>query len=93
MIFINRYEEVLRMTISEAIEYYKIKQPKGEYVLVIEGAKETKTEDMNIDTAFEQVKKLIANGEKPVDACKAVAKETGFRKSELYAMLNDRVFE
>ncbi|MGN0607302.1 MAG: 16S rRNA (cytidine(1402)-2'-O)-methyltransferase [Oscillospiraceae bacterium] len=83
------YEEVLRMTISEAIEYYKIKQPKGEYVLVIEGAKETKTEDMSIDTAFEQVKKLIANGEKPVDACKAVAKETGFRKSELYAMLND----
>ena len=34
-----------------------------------------------------QVQKLIEMGEKPTDACKAVAKETGFRKSELYAKL------
>ena len=31
--------------------------------------------------------KLIDMGEKPTEACKAVAKETGFRKSELYAKL------
>jgi 16S rRNA (cytidine1402-2'-O)-methyltransferase len=31
------YEEVLRGTISEMIEYYNEKSPKGEYVLVIEG--------------------------------------------------------
>lgn len=82
------YEEVLRMTISEAIEYYSEKNPKGEYVLVIEGAKEENFKDMTAEDALEMVRKLIANGEKPSDACKSVAKETGFRKSELYSLLN-----
>lgn len=82
------YEEVLRMTISEAIEYYSTKTPKGEFVLVVEGAEDIKIENISIETAIAQVKKLIENGEKPVDACKAIAKETGFRKSELYSQLN-----
>ena len=37
-------------------------------------------EDITIEQAMDQVKKLIDMGEKPTDACKAVAKETGFRK-------------
>lgn len=82
------YEEVLRMTISEAVEYYSEKNPKGEYVLVIEGAKEIKSENISIEKAVDMVKNLIADGEKPSDACKSVAKETGFRKSELYSQLN-----
>ncbi len=82
------YEEVLRMTLSEAIEYYETKSPKGEYVLVIEGAEISQNEEITIEEAISQVKKLIENGEKAVNACKAVAKETGFRKSELYSMLN-----
>ncbi len=82
------YEEVLRMTISEAVEYYSEKSPKGEYVLVIEGFKPSENDEITIEEAVIQVRKLIENGEKPVDACKAVAKETGFRKSELYSMLN-----
>ncbi|MDE7278745.1 MAG: 16S rRNA (cytidine(1402)-2'-O)-methyltransferase, partial [Oscillospiraceae bacterium] len=36
------YEEVIRTTISGAIEYYSEKNPKGEYVLVVEGCSEEK---------------------------------------------------
>lgn len=82
------YEEVLRMTISEAVEYYSSRNPKGEYVLVVEGAKKTDSENISIEKAVEMTRKLIESGEKPSDACKAVAKETGFRKSELYSKLN-----
>ena len=81
------HEEVLRMTIGEAVEYYNSNEPRGEFVLVVEGKKADDSEDITIEQALAQVNKLIEMGEKPTDACKAVAKETGFKKSELYAAL------
>lgn len=81
------HEEVIRLTLAEAVEYYNINEPKGEFVLVLEGASEDAEDGITIEQAMEQVMKLIDMGEKPTEACKAVAKETGFRKSELYAKL------
>ena len=81
------HEEVLRMTLSEAVEYYNSNEPRGEFVLVVEGRNADDSKDITIGQALAQVKKLIDMGEKPTDACKAVAKETGFKKSELYAAL------
>ena len=81
------HEEVLRLTLAEAVEYYNNNEPRGEFVLVLEGAQENSGEEITIEQAMAQVQKLIEMGEKPTDACKAVAKETGFRKSELYAKL------
>ena len=79
------HEEVLRLTLSGAVEHYSVNEPKGEYVLVLEGAGNTSGEEITVEQALEQVRKLVEMGERPVDACKAVAKEHGFRKSELYA--------
>ena len=81
------HEEVIRLTLAEAVEYYNINEPKGEFVLVLDGASEDAEDGITIEQAMEQVMKLIDMGEKPTEACKAVAKETGFRKSELYAKL------
>lgn len=81
------HEEVLRMSLGEAEEYYSVNEPRGEYVLVLEGKTADDGEKLTIDEAMEQVKRLIENGEKPTEACKAVAKETGFKKSELYSAL------
>ena len=79
------YEEVLRMTISEAVEYYSVKSPKGEYVLVIEGKQNSESDSISIENALKQVENLVEAGEKPVNACKAIAKEYGLRKSDLYS--------
>lgn len=79
------YEEVLRMTISEAVEYYSVKSPKGEYVLVIEGRQNSESDSISIENALKQVENLVEAGEKPVNACKAIAKEYGLRKSDLYS--------
>ena len=81
------YEETLIFTLKTACEYYETHEPKGEFVLVIEGKTDSQESDISIEQALEQVRKLIGMGEKPTDACKAVAKETGFRKSELYSKL------
>lgn len=79
------HEEVLRLTISEACSYYSENEPKGEFVLVLEGASGAEDGGITIDQALEQVRRLVDMGERPVDACKAVAKESGLRKSDIYA--------
>lgn len=79
------HEEVLRITLAEAMDYYSKIEPKGEFVLVVDGAEENDGESITIQQAIEQVKKLVEMGERPVDACKAIAKESNFKKSELYS--------
>lgn len=82
------HEEAFRTTLSEAARYYTVNKPKGEFVLVIEGAK---AEDIlkaeTIEQAYEQVKNLVSKGMRGADACKEIAKSTGFSKGELYALL------
>ena len=82
------YEEVICCTLSEAIEYYREKSPKGEYVLVIEGAKTPDTPKLTIEKAVEMVNELVESGEKIITACKIIAQETGYKKSELYQLIN-----
>ncbi|MCX7658064.1 MAG: 16S rRNA (cytidine(1402)-2'-O)-methyltransferase [Oscillospiraceae bacterium] len=80
------HEEVLRMTISQAVEYYSQKVSiKGEFVLVIEGAKPEEKAEITIEDAAKQVMELVKSGMKLSDACKEIAKLTGFKKSELYS--------
>ena len=80
------YEQVLRMTLSEAIEYYKENNPKGEFVLVVEGAPEQAAmEDITEEQAIELVKALVDKGEKLPNACREIAKQTKFSKSFLYS--------
>lgn len=82
------YEEVIRTTISGAIEYYKDKTPKGEYALIIEGySEEAALAEITIEEAVLQAQKLISEGMKAVDACKETAKATGFKKSDIYSRL------
>ncbi len=78
------HEEFTRLTLDEAIEKYEQLPPKGEFVLVLEGApeKEADFSDLSIP---EHVIKFIAQGMNEKDAMKAVAKERGIRKSDVYA--------
>lgn len=80
------HEETLRLTLGEAAEYYSVNEPRGEYVLVLEG-KQPGAEQLTLEQALGQVRRLIEMGEKPTEACKAVAKETSFKKGELYSAL------
>ena len=78
------HEEVLRTTLNDAVSMYKEKQPKGEYVLVIEGEKEAEQEEYTIEEAIELAKKLSSDGLSPTLAAKQAAKQTGFKKGEIY---------
>ena len=82
------HEEVKLTTLSEAIEYYTANKPKGEFVLVIEGADSAETDKPEtIEEALEQVRELVEKGMRGADACRNIAKATGFSKGELYSKL------
>lgn len=79
------HEEVIRTTLAEAQTLYTEKSPKGEYVIVIEGASEIETEKwwQNM-TVCEHVEKYIADGDDPKDAVKKAAKDRDLPKREVY---------
>lgn len=79
------HEEVIRTTLSQAVEYYSVNAPKGEFVLVIEGAKDEEGADETLESALARVKKLTENGMRPADACRETAKVSSFSKGELYS--------
>lgn len=82
------HEEVIRTTLSQAVQMYREVKPKGEFVLVIEGAKDSELSPADtIEQALEQVKTLMQKGMRGADACRQIAKATGFSKGELYTKL------
>lgn len=82
------HEEVIRTTLSQAVEMYREVKPKGEFVLVVEGANESElSKAETIDDALAQVRALVDKGMRGADACKEIAKATGFSKGELYTKL------
>lgn len=78
------HEEVLRMTLGEAVQYYRTTEPRGEYVLVVEGAQETPQAAATQDDAVAHAQALIAQGYSKKDAVRQAAAETGFPRNALY---------
>lgn len=78
------HEEALRMTLDEAVAYYESQAPRGEYVLIVEGAREAAEPAVTQDDAVARVQALITQGYSKKDAVRQVAAETGFPKNALY---------
>ena len=82
----KKNEEVLRLTLGSAVEYYENNAPRGEYVLIVEGSNkkaqgECFFENMSIE---EHVEFYISNGLSKMDAIKACAKDRGVHKNIIY---------
>lgn len=78
------HEQILRMTLGEALAYYTENDPRGEYVLVLEGAAETSEEALTLEDAVSLALERIASGASKKDAVREVSRETGFPKNALY---------
>ena len=78
------HEETLRGTLGELSRHYEENEPRGEYVIVIEG-KPPEKRTFSVEEAAAVAKKLIEEGAKTSDACKEAAKITGVSKREIYA--------
>lgn len=83
------HEQVLVMTLAEANEYYENNEPRGEYVLVVEGAV-PEIKEMTIDECVELMLEMTRSGKSKNDAAKLAAKQSGFKKNELYKILIEK---
>lgn len=80
------HETVLNTTLSAAIQMYEENAPKGEFVLIIEGAKE-EHKQYTITDAVKIAKSEIENGKSTSAAAKEAAELTGIKKGEIYKAL------
>ena len=99
----KKHEEAFRTTFSEALAFYEfdvfekpdideINEPKGECVLVIEGAdreelRRAEQESFAELSLEEHMNRYLSQGMNKKDAMKAVAADRGVSKREIYAML------
>ena len=79
----KKYEQVIRMTIDEAITYYEQTSPKGEFVICLAPSdKEVQTEqEIDID---EMIKQLDEEGKSTKEIASIISSQTGRRKKEIY---------
>ena len=85
------HEETLRFTLGEAAAYFAENAPRGEFVLVLEGAPESfpQDEDSRMEAAVAEVQSRVAQGESVKDAVKAVSASAGVKKNALYQRVID----
>ncbi len=86
----KRYEEMLFMELTEAVEYYTVNEPRGEYVLILEGAdpeersqeERQRWEELSFTEHMERYHDLP-----PKEAMKQVAHDRGISKRDVYSAL------
>ena len=82
----KKYEEFLYTTISGAISHFEDVPPKGEFVLVVEGAKDAKeTTVFDNMSVLEHINYYMRAGLDKKEAMKKVAQDRGVSKREIYA--------
>ncbi len=85
----KKFETIRRDTLSKVLEFYKDNEPKGEYVLVIEGRdpEEIKAQEhhrWDDITIREHIERYISSGMTKKEAIKQVSQDRGVSKREIY---------
>ena len=83
------HEEILPFSLSDAVRYYEEHDPKGEYVLIVEGRPEESDPCMSED-ALALVSQYRAEGRSLKESCKLASSQSGFSKNELYSMATSK---
>ena len=82
------HEEVVRTTLREAAARYEVETPRGEFVLVVEGAAQSEGEEpTTLEEAVERARRLMEGGAAASEAAKRAAAGTGHKKGEIYRAL------
>ena len=78
------HEETVRTTLSEAVAKYEESPPRGEFVLIVEGAPKPSAPECSLDDALAVVDRFREQGLSLKDAAKRASEDTGIAKNTLY---------
>lgn len=82
------HENVELTTLAEAVQKYGDDKIKGEYVLIIEG-KQAEPTVFTEEDGVALARRYLESGLSPTEAAKKAAKESGFKKGDLYKALTE----
>ncbi|MCB0119845.1 MAG: 16S rRNA (cytidine(1402)-2'-O)-methyltransferase [Anaerolineales bacterium] len=82
------YEEYWRGDISGALEYFKSKEPRGEFTLVIEGKKREENEKWEESKLLDAIKQELKAGRSAKEISADLSGQSGWNKKEIYALVN-----
>ena len=90
-----KFETVMPTTLEGALAFYETEEPRGEYVLVIEGKsllqiKQERQEGFLNLSIEEHMKRYEGEGMERKEAMKMVAKDRGISKREIYQYMLDK---
>lgn len=84
------HEQVFRGTVSNALEHFQAKPPKGEITIVLAGAKPEKEDAISDDGAvYSLVQQLTAEGMQKRAAIKETARRFGVSSRKVYAIVEN----
>jgi 16S rRNA (cytidine1402-2'-O)-methyltransferase len=85
----KKFEEFTRGTLAEVAAHYKANPPRGECVIVLEGAPAGTADEQDPPAAdpMTLVRDALARGLSPRDAAKEVAAAAGIGRNEAYALV------
>ena len=81
------HEETVRTTLSAAVDFYRETAPRGEFVLVVAGAKPPEGPALTFEEAVDLCRALADGGLPPAQAAKQAARESGYKRADLYKAL------
>lgn len=82
------YEEYFRGDIAEAITYFKSKEPRGEFTLVIEGKKTEDRRRWTEEELLKAIKKELKKDKSAKEISAELAESSGWNKKEIYNLVN-----
>lgn len=88
----KKHETIRQTTLSEAASFYDAEEPRGEYVLVMEGKsyqelEAGRQEQWGAIAIEDHLNRYLEQGMEKKEAMKAVAKDRGMSKRDVYGML------
>lgn len=81
------HEEIFRTTLTNAIARYREVDPRGEFVVVVEGAAPAEQVPATPEEAAALARIFVAEGMSASEAAKKAAAETGVKKGDIYRLI------
>ncbi len=82
------YEEFWRGSTSGALDYFRSKEPRGEFTLVIEGKMKEARSQWTEDELLKAIKTELTSGKSAKEISSELAEQSGWNKKEVYALIN-----
>jgi 16S rRNA (cytidine1402-2'-O)-methyltransferase len=83
----KKFEEFVRGTLTEVQAHFTANEPRGEFVVVLEGASEAASPESDDAPDTETLlRTALEQGLSPRDAARDIAKQTGEPRNEVYAL-------